>query len=93
MENKKVYPKDIGAIWIKESSNGEYLSIQVEINGVKHNFAAFKNRFYEVGGKKPAYTIPVPKSPLNEQNAAFNEHKTYQPPKSSIINNSEDIPF
>ena len=61
MEQKKQYPKDIGCIWRKESSYGEYLSIQVEIEGKKHNFTAFINRFYEPGGKKPFYTIPAPK--------------------------------
>mgnify|MGYP001285185989 FL=1 len=70
MENKKQYPKDIGCIWIKNSSYGDYLSIQVEINGVKHNFTAFKNRFYEPDSKKPYYTIPAPKQPQEPQKQA-----------------------
>jgi len=60
---KKEYPKDIGAVWVKQSSNGEYLSIQVEIDGVKHNFTAFANRFYEEGGKKPKFNIKPPRQP------------------------------
>ncbi len=61
-EEKKQFPPKIGAIWRKSSAYGEYLSIQVEINGVKHNFTAFPNRFYEEGGRKPAYEIAAPKA-------------------------------
>ena len=76
MEQKKSYPKDIGACWIKQSSTGdEYLSIQVEINGTKHNFTAFKNRFYEQGSKKPFYTIPAPKAQSNDSNQ-INKHQS-----------------
>ena len=60
-QNKKEYPKPIGAIWRKSSAYGEYLSLQVEINGVKHNFTAFPNRFYEEGGNKPSYEIAAPR--------------------------------
>lgn len=85
MENKKQYPKDIGAVWSKESSYGEYLSIQVEIDGVKHNFTAFANKFWEPNGKKPKYTIKPPKTESNEpkQNSGYNTQPVYQPPKST----------
>ena len=59
--NNKEKPKNIGAIWSKQSSYGEYLSIQVEIDGVKHNFTAFLNKYYEEGGKKPKYNIAPPR--------------------------------
>ena len=39
------------------------MSIQVEIDGTKHNFTAFANRFYEEGGKKPKFNIKPPRIP------------------------------
>lgn len=59
MENKKT--NDVGAIWVKQNNYGEYLSIQVEINGVKHNLTAFKNKYKTEGDNKPTYRIPAPK--------------------------------
>jgi uncharacterized protein (DUF736 family) len=59
MENKKT--NDLGAIWVKTNQFGEYLSIQVEINGVKHNFSAYPNKYKEQGDNKPTYRIAAPK--------------------------------
>ena len=53
--------KDAGAIWIKNNQYGDYLSIQVEINGVKHNFTAYPNKFKQEGDNKPTYRILAPK--------------------------------
>jgi uncharacterized protein (DUF736 family) len=43
-ENKKYQknPDECGAIWIKQGKI-EYLSISLEIDGVKHGFVAFPN--------------------------------------------------
>ena len=53
-ENKN--PKNnIGAIWKKESVNGEYLLFKVTLNGENHTLVAFKNVF-----KKDDQTSKVP---------------------------------
>lgn len=54
MEQKK---KSIGGIWAKQSANGnQYLSLSLEINGVKHNFVAFKNDKGD-NEKRPDYSV------------------------------------
>lgn len=99
MENKKTYPPKIGAIWSKQGKNGEYLSIQVEIDGVKRNLTAFRNRFYEEGGKKPMYEIAAPMSQPSElkENNKYNTQPAYQAPKTAFtIKDDEDnmdLPF
>ena len=69
MEQKKQYPKPIGAVWIKQGNYGDYLSISLEIEGVKHSFVAYPNKFYEVGSNKPQYNIQPPKAPTQTQQA------------------------
>jgi hypothetical protein len=72
--------KSIGGIWIKSGQYGDYLSISVEINGVKHNFTAFQNKYKEHGDKKPDYTIPEPKPMMSlEEKASI--YKTPTPDK------------
>lgn len=40
--------KDAGAIWAKTSKSGvKYWSLQVEIDGVKHDLVGFKNKYKE----------------------------------------------
>ncbi len=52
--------KPIGALWLKESKKGErFFSMQVEIDGVKHSFVGFKNKFKEEADNKPDYKIFV----------------------------------
>lgn len=52
--------KTVGALWIKESKKGDkFFSMQVEINGVKHNFVGFKNNYKEGNEKAPDYKIFV----------------------------------
>lgn len=52
----------IGGVWIKQDKNGnDYLSITVEIQGVKHNFSAFQNKYKQEGDNKPAFTILPPR--------------------------------
>jgi uncharacterized protein (DUF736 family) len=98
MENKK---KDIGGIWIKSGQYGDYLSIQVEINGVKHNFSAFPNKYKELGDKKPDYRIPEPKAKDDGQSsyqskiALVKEYQAKKPATQKPLadNESEDVPF
>lgn len=66
MENKK--NTDAGAIWIKQGQYGDYLSISVEINGTKHNFSAFPNKYKTLGDKKPDYRIPAPRMAAEPSN-------------------------
>ena len=52
--------KSNGGLWIKTSKKGlEYLSGQIEINGCKYDFAAFKNNYKEDGDRKPDYVIKL----------------------------------
>ena len=55
-ENKR---KEDGAIWFKESQKtGEaYLSGIFEIDGIKHSFVAFKNKYKTPDDNKPSYKI------------------------------------
>jgi hypothetical protein len=62
MEQKKQYPKPIGAVWIKDGNYGQYMSISLEIDGVKHSYLAYANKFYEAGSNKPQWNIQPPKS-------------------------------
>lgn len=57
-ENKNT---SIGAIWTKENQYGQYLSISVEIDGIKHTFTAFPNKYKQEGTKQPDYKILAPK--------------------------------
>lgn len=62
MEQKK---KSVGGIWQKNSGKGlPYLSLTVEIDGVKHNFVAFKNDKGD-NEKRPDYSV----FPRIEQNS------------------------
>lgn len=80
--------KDVGAIWVKSGQYGDYLSIQVEINGQKHNLVAYPNKYKEAGDKKPDYRIPEPK-----QNPTANEKPNAYRQTASSINNTDDMPF
>lgn len=51
----------VGGIWVKEGARGRWLSIAVEINGVKHSFVGFKNDYKEEGDNRPDYQILMPK--------------------------------
>lgn len=62
MEPKK--DKSIGAIWQKQSSYGTYLSISIEIDGVKHSYTAFQNQ-YKDKDNQPDYRIMPPKRPVD----------------------------
>ncbi len=72
---KKQYPKPIGAVWIKQGQYGDYLSISLEINGVKQSYVAYANKFYEQGSNKPQYNIQPPKVQSNDSNQ-INKHQS-----------------
>lgn len=58
--------KNVGGIWVKTSANSNtYLSISVEINGVKHNFVAFKNDKGD-NEKRPDYSVFPREEKTNE---------------------------
>lgn len=92
-ENKR---KDIGAIWVKSGQYGDYLSIQIEINGQKHNFVAYPNKYKEAGDKKPDYRIPEPKqvTTLEEKLGAYKQASAaLQPSKPAVFITEEELPF
>lgn len=48
--------KDIGALWVKRSPKGEYLSGYIEIDGKKHSIVCFLNG-YKKEQKHPDYKV------------------------------------
>lgn len=55
--------RKIGAIWNKVSKSGkDYLSISIEIGGLKYNLAAFKNTYKE-HDRQPDWNITPPSNP------------------------------
>ena len=60
-QQQKNSNQSVGGIWVKEGAKGRWLSISVEINGVKHNFVGFKNDYKEEGDNKPDYRISLPR--------------------------------
>lgn len=60
MSNEQAKPKSIGGLWARTSAKGtDFFSGSIEIEGVKHEFLAFKNNFKEDGDKKPDYTLQL----------------------------------
>lgn len=57
--------RNAGGIWKKEKNGKEYLSISIEIGGVKKSFVAFKNDYKQAGDNKPDYSIMPPKEDSN----------------------------
>lgn len=54
------YPKSPGAIWRKQGQKGEWLSISIELDGVKHSFVAFPNQ-KKKSDSSPDYWIQAPR--------------------------------
>ena len=63
-ENEK--SKSIGAMWEQDGKRGPYLSGQIEVNGEKIRFVAFKNG-YKKEAKQPDWKI-MPSVPQGGQN-------------------------
>jgi hypothetical protein len=45
MENNQEKRRNCGGLWKKMSDKGPYYYIQIEIDGVKHAFVAYPNKF------------------------------------------------
>ena len=58
------YPKSPGAIWERKGQKGPWLSIAIEIDGIKHNFVAFPNK-NKKSTNSPDYWIEISK-PKND---------------------------
>lgn len=70
--------KNIGALWIKTSKNGErFHSGVVEIDGVKHNIVVFKNN-HKTEEKHPDYRIFL---------------STPREDRESMPQHGDDVPF
>lgn len=51
-------PKDIGAVWVKTSKNGnKFISMSIVIDGVTHKLVGFKNNYKVEGSNQPDYRI------------------------------------
>ena len=51
----------IGALWIKTSVKGEFLSGNIEVDGKKIPIVCFKNTLKKEGEKTPDYNILIAK--------------------------------
>ena len=51
----------IGALWIKASTRGDFLSGNIEIDGKKIPIVCFKNTLKKEGEKTPDYNILISK--------------------------------
>ena len=49
-------PNQLGALWIKESEKGQYMSGYIEIDGKKINIVCFKNT-YKKEDKHPDWQV------------------------------------
>ena len=49
-------PNQLGALWIKESAKGQYMSGYIEINGEKIKIICFKNT-YKKEDKHPDWQV------------------------------------
>lgn len=97
MEPKK--DKSIGAVWMKQSAYGTYLSISIEIDGVKHNYTAFQNQYKE-RDNQPDYRIMPPKRPADgmQVTTKYEDQVAYVKASQAASNlkptvTEEDVPF
>ena len=66
--------KDDGAMWLNASqkTGEEYLSGTLEINGTKHSFVAFKNKYRKDGdSRSPYYKIFLKNKHEDGQDSPF----------------------
>ena len=54
------YKESPGAVWVKHSEKGDWLSITIKIGEEKHNFVAFANK-HKKGENSPDYWIQPPR--------------------------------
>lgn len=80
--------RSIGGIWRNSAGDKEYLSIQLDIDGVKHKLVAFKNKFKKED-KHPDFSVfisrPKGSSPQPQQ-----EPPAVDPKVQAEV---DDIPF
>ena len=76
---------NIGALWLKESEKGKYMSGIIEIEGQKIPIVVFKNS-YKKEDKHPDYVILKSKTKSDSENSG-----KYQNEEAEI--KIEDIPF
>lgn len=84
-QNNEDRPKEIGALWVKTSKNGnQYMSGVVEIDGVKHQIVCFSNKKQKPN--QPDYRI-LPSEPRDNTKAPV--------ATSEVVGEVrvEDIPF
>ena len=55
-KNMPKNPNQLGALWIKESDKGQFMSGYLEINGEKINIVCFKNT-YKKEDKHPDWEV------------------------------------
>lgn len=88
--------KDIGALWIKRSSKGEYLSGSVEIDGKKHFIVCFLNS-YKKETKHPDYKIypsePRPRTDAEDREYDKKADAAMAAEEAGSEPNTDDIPF
>ena len=86
-ENKN---KDCGAIWVLTAKNGKkYLSMTIEVDGIKHQFVAFNNH-------KSKDTHPDYRVFPSETKAKNFKKKKYEEENDSlndVIDTNEAFPF
>ena len=64
---KKEYEVESGAIWVKQSKNGKYLSIKLELDDKEYNLVGFKNKFkVDPNDNKPSYRLYLSKKSIEE---------------------------
>jgi single-stranded DNA-binding protein len=97
----------IGALWLKESGTGKYMSGVIEINGQKINIVVFRNDYKKLP-KHPDYRI-LKSEPKNQQwapqqnqqqnqqqrtqqNQQYPQQQNQQP-NTNTIQFQDDIPF
>lgn len=57
MSDYKKDPLDIGALWVKTSGRGDYMTGKLEIDGQTINVVCFKNDRKQPGSKQPDWRV------------------------------------
>ena len=91
MENNK--DKSIGAMWLRTSKSGnKFMTGNIEIQGKKHQFVVFKNK-YKQGETHPDYVI-LPSNPIPAEQRKPDSPALAAVRKAFVDDiNSEEIPF
>lgn len=60
--------QSIGALWLKTGARGEFMSGNIEIDGVKHDIVVFPNSAKQPGERSPDWRI-LPSQPRDQGNS------------------------